>query len=66
MTNFRKIILSKNYFKMIYEEFDKVLKFRDEKMKNINILTDNKYGEIVELFESNKISLYEDIAKNMG
>ena len=66
MTNFRKIIFSKNYFKMIYEEFDKVLKFRDEKMKNINILTDNKYGEIVELFESNKISLYEDIAKNMG
>ena len=66
MTNFRKIILSKNYFKMIYEEFDKVLKFRDEKMKNINILTENKYGEIVELFESNKISLYEDIAKNMG
>lgn len=66
MTNFRKIIFSKNYFKMIYEEFDKVLKFRDEKMKNINILTENKYGEIVELFESNKISLYEDIAKNMG
>ena len=66
MTNFRKIIFSKNYFKMIYEEFDKVLKFRDEKMKNINILIDNKYGEIVELFESNKISLYEDIEKNMG
>ena len=35
MTKFRKIVLSKNYAKNIFDEFKKILKFRDEKMKDI-------------------------------
>ena len=67
MTKFRNIILSKNHFKIIYEEFKNVMKFRDEKMNDINIVTNNnKYEEIINLFESNKISLYQDIEKNIG
>ena len=67
MTKFRDIIFSKNYFMLIYEEFKAILKFRDEKMKDINIITNNnKYEEIVKMFESDKISLYKDIEKNIG
>jgi len=67
MTKFRDIIFSKNYFMLIYEEFKAILKFRDEKMKDINIITNNnKYEEILKMFESDKISLYKDIEKNIG
>ena len=67
MTKFRNIIFSKNHFKIIYEEFKKVLNFQNEKMNDINMITNNnKYEEIINLFESNKISLYQDINKSIG
>ena len=67
MTKFRNIIFSKNHFKIIYEEFKKGLNFQNEKMNDINMITNNnKYEEIINLFESNKISLYQDINKSIG
>ena len=64
MTKFRKIIFKKNYFKIIYEELGKILKFKEEKMNDINIFVNNKCDEIVNLFESTKIlDLYDDIEK---
>ena len=67
MDKFRNVILSKNYFKIIYEEFKNVLKFRDEKMKDINIINNNnKYEEIINMFESDKITLFQDIEKSIG
>ena len=66
MTKFRKVVFSKTYFKIIYEEFDRIIKFRDEKMKNIHNISNDIYDEIVKLFETNKITLYEDIEKNIG
>ena len=67
MTKFRNIIFSKNHFKTIHDEFKKVLNFQNEKMNDINMITNNnKYEEIINLFESNKISLYQDINKSIG
>ena len=67
MTKFRKIVLSKNYAKNIFDEFKKILKFRDEKMKDINIIiNNNQYEEIVKLFAAEKITLYQDIEKSIG
>ena len=62
----REIILTKDYFKMIYEEFPKIIKFRDEKMNNIDIIITEEYGKIINCFQFNKISLCEDIEKNIG
>ena len=57
----------KNYFKEIYEEFKNVLKLREEKMNNINIITNNnKYEEIIKLFEEEKIKIYKDLENNIG
>ena len=67
MNKFRDVISSKNYFKEIYEEFKNVLKFREEKMNNINIITNNnKYEEIIKLFEEEKIKIYKDLENNIG
>ena len=66
LTKIREIILKKDYFKNIYDEFGKVLKFRDEKMNDINILMSEEYGKIVNIFKYNKITLCEDIEKHTG
>ena len=67
MSKFRNILFSKNYFQIIFEEFKKFLFFRDEKMKDINMINNNnKYEEIINLFDSNKITLLQDIGGNVG
>ena len=66
LTKIREIILKKDYFKKIYEEFGKILKFRDEKMNDINILMSEEYGKIMNCFKFNKITLCEDIEKHAG
>ena len=66
LTKIREIILSKNYFNMIYKEFEKIIKFRDEKMNNIEIIMTEEYGKIINCFQFNRISLCEDIEKNIG
>ena len=62
----KKIILNKNYLNMIYEEFAKIIKFRDEKMNNIEIIMTEEYGTIIKSFQFNKITLCEDIENNIG
>jgi hypothetical protein len=62
----REIIFSKNYFNLIYEEFAKIIKFRDEKMNNIEIIMTEEYGTIIKSFQFNKITLCEDIENNIG
>jgi hypothetical protein len=62
----REIILNKNYLNMIYEEFAKIIKFRDEKMNNIEIIMTEEYGTIIKSFQFNKITLCEDIENNIG
>jgi hypothetical protein len=62
----REIILWKDHFKMIYEEFGKIIKFRDEKMYDIKSITTDEYGKIMNCFKFNKITLYEDIEMILG
>ena len=63
LTNFRKVVLSKDYFNKIYEEFGKILKIRDEKMNNIEIFFSDEYAKIMNSFAFNKITLCQDIEK---
>ena len=66
LVKIREIILNKNYLNMIYEEFAKIIKFRDEKMNNIEIIMTEEYGTIIKSFQFNKITLSEDIENNIG
>ena len=67
MNKFRKIVLTNNFAKNIFDEFKQILKFRDEKMKDINtIINNNQYEEIIKLFTTEKINLYQELEKNFG
>ena len=66
LTKIREVILSQDYFKMIYDEFGVILKFRDEKMKDIEVLTTDEYANIMKCFNFDKITLCEDIEKKVG
>jgi hypothetical protein len=65
LSKFREAIKEKDYFKMIYEEFGRILKFRDENMKDIEIFLSEKYADIKKCFDFNKISICEDIEKKI-
>ena len=62
----RNVLMSKDYFGMVYEEIGKIIKFRDEKMNNIKIIMSEDYRKIIECFKFNKISLCKDIEKTIG
>ena len=66
LRRFREVILGKDYLNMIYEEFARILKFRDETMNDIEVIISNKYAEIMKCFEFNKISICDDIENNVN
>ena len=66
MTKFINVILSKDYFNMIYMEFGNIITFRNEKMNDIKIIMSDEYEKIMHCFKFNKISICEDIEKNLG
>ena len=62
----RNVLMSKDYFLIIYEEIGKIIKFRNEKMNDIDVILSDKYIQVMKNFSSfNKISLYNDIEKNV-
>ena len=68
LSKFREVINNKekNYFEMIYKEFGRILKFREENMNDIEIFLSEKYAEIMKCFDFNKISICEDIEKRIN
>lgn len=65
LSKFREAIKDKDYFRMIYEEFGRILKFRKENINNIEIFLSKKYADIKKCFDYNKISICEDIEKKI-
>ncbi len=62
----RNVLMSMDYFGIIYEEIGKIIKFRNEKMNNIDMIISEKYIQVMGCFNTfNKISLYKDIEKNV-
>ena len=62
----RNVLMSKDYFGIIYKEFGKMVKFRNEKMNNIDMIFSDKYIEVMGCFSTfNNITLYKDIEKNV-
>ena len=62
----RNVLMSKDYFGIIYQEIGKIIKFRNEKMNNLDMIFSDKYVEVMGCFSTfNNISLYKDIEKNV-
>lgn len=62
MTDFRNVIMSQDYFGILYEEMEKIIKFRDNNMKNIDTLISDEYVSVMKSFSSfNKITICKDI-----
>ena len=65
LTMIRNVLMSKDYFGIIYEEIGKIIKFRNEEMNHIDVLSD-KYVQVMGCFSTfNKASLFKDIEKNV-
>ena len=62
LINFRKVIMSKDYFKNIYEVFGKAIEFRDKNLNNIEIFNSGYYIDIINAaVVYNKISIFRNI-----
>ena len=66
MFNFRNIIMDKDYFGDVYNEFSKVKNFEKNKMNSIDIFNSDQYLNIMGAATGyNKITIYKDIEKNV-
>ena len=66
MTLIRDVLMSKDYFGILYEEIGKIIKFRDEKMNNLDIIVSDKYVQVMSCFSTfNKVSICADIENNV-
>jgi hypothetical protein len=66
LTMIRNVLMSKDYFGIIYEEIGKIIKFRNEKMNNIDMIYSDKYVQVMGCFSTfNQVSLFKDIEKNV-
>jgi hypothetical protein len=62
--NFRNVIMSKDYFGMIYDEFGKIINYRNNKMNDLDILNSDEYINIMNtIIGYNKITIFNDIEK---
>lgn len=62
----RNVLMSKDYFGILYEEIGKIIKFRNQKMNNIDMILSDKYIQVMGSFSTfNKVSLCKDIQKNV-
>ncbi len=64
MFNFRNIIMSKDYFGELYDEFGRVIDFRDTVMTDIDVLNSEQYIDIMKAtIAYNKCTIFKDIEK---
>lgn len=64
LLTFRNVIMSKDYFGILFNEFAKVIKFKEENMNDVDIFNSEKYLDLMAIIASyNKISICKDIEK---
>ena len=66
LINFRKVIMSKDYFRNIYEVFGQAIKFRESNKNNIEIFNSSYYIDIINAAVGyNKISIFRNIENKL-
>jgi hypothetical protein len=66
MFDFRNVIMGKDYFGDVYNEFAKVKAFEETNMKTVDIFNSDKYLNLMSVATGyNKVTIYKDIEKNV-
>ena len=64
ITTFRDVIMSEDYFGIIFEVFSNVLKFKENYLFNIDVINTYKNDDFLDICKSyKKITIYNDIEK---
>ena len=67
ITTFRNVIMSKDYFGILYNVFKNVIIFKNKNMNDINIFNSEKYLDLMEIAASyNQVSIFKDIEKYLN
>ena len=67
LLKFRNIIMSQDYFGLLFDTFKNVIDFKKENMNDINIFNSDKYLDLMDIAASyNKISIYKEIEKYLN
>ena len=66
MFDFRNVIMGKDYFGDVYNEFAKVKEFEETKMTSLDIFNSDQYLTLMSVATGyNKVTIYKDIEKNV-
>ena len=66
MFDFRNVIMGKDYFGDVYNEFNKAINFQGTKMKSIEVFNSDEFINIMGVATGhNKVTIYKDIEKNV-
>ena len=67
MITFRNVIMSKDYFVILYEVFKNVINFKNKNMNDINIFNSDKYLDLMDISTSyNQVSISKEIEKYLN
>ena len=62
LSKIRNVLLSKDYFGILYEVFGEIIKFRNEKMNDMEIILSDKYVQVMKSLSTfNNVTLCKDI-----
>ena len=66
MFDFRNVIMGKDYFGDVYNEFNNVKTFEETKMNSIDVFNSDRYLSLMSAATGyNKVTIYKDIEKNV-
>ena len=64
LLTFRNVIMSKDYFGILFDVFKNIINFKEENMNDIDIMNSDKYLDLMDTAASyNKITIFKDIEK---
>ena len=67
LETFRNVIMSKDYFGILYNVFKDVIDFKNKNMNDIDIFNSDKYIDLMEIAASyNQVSIYKEIEKYLN
>ena len=63
---FRNIIMSKDYFGILYITFKEAIDFKNENMNDVEIFNSDIYIDLMDIMASyNQVSIFKDIEKHL-
>ena len=66
LLTFRNVIMSKDYFGILYNIFKEVINFKNENMNDVEIFNSELYLDLMDIMASyNQVSIFKDIEKHL-